>query len=60
MTFPRASEALSRCLIYARSPGVDLRAARHWEKTKSSDGKTNELSLQYGKFSTACPYAIVC
>ena len=30
MTFPRASEALSRCLTYARSPGADLRAeARH-------------------------------
>jgi hypothetical protein len=35
--------ALSRftCSIDARSPGVGLRAARHWEKTKSSDGKTN-------------------
>ena len=59
MTFPRASEALSCCLTDARSPGADLRAAPR-SKTKSSDGKTNELSLQYGELSTACPYAIAC
>lgn len=31
-------------------------ASRHWQQTKSSDGKTNELSLQYVALS-AEPYS---
>jgi hypothetical protein len=52
MTFQRGSEALSRCLTYARSPGADDYAAA---RTVVAKDKIVELSLQYGKLSAACP-----
>ena len=62
MTFPRASEALSRFTVLdlrtvARRRPACGSSSRHWQKTKSSDGKTNELSLQYGELSAECPYS---